>query len=224
MANNVTGEQYYTITGQLGEILRQIRQKNGYAFDPEGLIGGLQDYIEGKFVNRSDGEVVTTIQQKESPKPAFLGKTISAPAYKDKKAVEKVLTKKKIRIGKYADQLLGKLPYPLKKEEEYEIVEVLVSELGYTAPELYSKVVAEGVRQGLGKCPPRGGIEVVLKKAEKDDRNWAILAMDTITDSAGAPDVFNVHFDGGEFWLYADYIHPDRMLDPDARVLFARRK
>jgi len=45
----VAGEMYESITGQLFEIGRQLRQPNGYPFDPEKLKKHLQDAIEGKF-------------------------------------------------------------------------------------------------------------------------------------------------------------------------------
>ena len=50
MANNkVEGELYASITGQLFELGRQLRQKSGYPFDPNRLRRDLQNLIEGKF-------------------------------------------------------------------------------------------------------------------------------------------------------------------------------
>ena len=49
MAIKVAGEQYESITGQLFEIGRQLRQPNGYPFDPTQLKDFLQLAIEGKF-------------------------------------------------------------------------------------------------------------------------------------------------------------------------------
>ncbi|HBR80122.1 MAG: hypothetical protein UX09_C0052G0002 [Candidatus Uhrbacteria bacterium GW2011_GWE2_45_35] len=49
MATIVTSEQYYRLDGQLGEIKRQIRQENGYPFDPDRLARALQAVIEGQF-------------------------------------------------------------------------------------------------------------------------------------------------------------------------------
>jgi hypothetical protein len=40
---------YYRIDGQLMEIKRQLRQKDGYPYDPEELSQALQDCIEGRF-------------------------------------------------------------------------------------------------------------------------------------------------------------------------------
>ena len=52
MANQiVAGETYESITGQLFELGRQLRQPTGYPFDPEQLKRHLQDAIEGRFNN-----------------------------------------------------------------------------------------------------------------------------------------------------------------------------
>jgi len=47
--SNVAGELYETLTGQLFEIGRQLRQPNGYPFDPFKLKRHLQAAIEGNF-------------------------------------------------------------------------------------------------------------------------------------------------------------------------------
>ena len=49
MAQRVAGEIYESVTGQLFEIGRQLRQPNGYPFDVQKLKQSLQDVIEGKF-------------------------------------------------------------------------------------------------------------------------------------------------------------------------------
>jgi hypothetical protein len=50
MAKKVAGELYESITGQLFELGRQLRQPNGYPFNPEMLRRHLQNAIEGKFI------------------------------------------------------------------------------------------------------------------------------------------------------------------------------
>ena len=49
MANMVAGDLYESITGQLFEIGRQLRQLNGYPFDAFQLKAHLQAAIEGRF-------------------------------------------------------------------------------------------------------------------------------------------------------------------------------
>ena len=49
MAKNVEGTLYESITGQLFEIGRQLRQPKGYPYNPEQLKLHLQTAIEGRF-------------------------------------------------------------------------------------------------------------------------------------------------------------------------------
>lgn len=54
MAKKVEGEQYYKVDGQLLEIKRQLRQRNGYPFDIDGLLRHLQAGVEGRFIGMSN--------------------------------------------------------------------------------------------------------------------------------------------------------------------------
>ena len=54
MAQRVAGEQYESITGQLFEIARQLRQKSGYPHDPETLKLFLQRAVEGRFIEENN--------------------------------------------------------------------------------------------------------------------------------------------------------------------------
>ncbi len=53
----VAGDMYQQLDGQLFEIKRQLRQPDGYPFDPQLLKLGLQQIIEGKF-NVQEGRSV----------------------------------------------------------------------------------------------------------------------------------------------------------------------
>ena len=70
MATKVSGELYYELDGQLLEFKRQLRQLNGYPFNPEMLKRYLQNGIEGKFFFGESKSFLT-----KSFKPAeFIGK------------------------------------------------------------------------------------------------------------------------------------------------------
>jgi hypothetical protein len=49
MSIKLTGDQYIGLDGKLAEIKRQMRQPDGYPFDPEGLSRLLQRAIEGRW-------------------------------------------------------------------------------------------------------------------------------------------------------------------------------
>ena len=65
MASRVAGEQYETITGQLFELGRQLRQPNGYPFDPVALKRHLQAAIEGRFFKDGNTPVFSRDMTKE---------------------------------------------------------------------------------------------------------------------------------------------------------------
>jgi len=59
MARKIAGELYESISEQLFEIGRQLRQPSGYPFDPQILKKYLQNVIEGKFDCAVSAFVVT---------------------------------------------------------------------------------------------------------------------------------------------------------------------
>jgi hypothetical protein len=66
----VEGELYESVTGQLFEIGRQLRQPSGYPFNPEMLKRHLQNAIEGKFIFGDSKSILT----KSFDPVSFLGK------------------------------------------------------------------------------------------------------------------------------------------------------
>lgn len=50
----VAGDQHFSITGQLLEIQRQLRQKGGSPINPDLVMYALQDIIEGRFYPRME--------------------------------------------------------------------------------------------------------------------------------------------------------------------------
>ena len=62
MATKVTGEQYRDFDGQFLEIKRQLRQRDGYPFDPEFLKNHLQIAIEGRFETAVGDLKITTAE------------------------------------------------------------------------------------------------------------------------------------------------------------------
>lgn len=67
MTTKVTGDLYEKLDGKLFEIKRQIRQRDGYTFDPNALDNFLQRVIEGKFAEigikwfENDGVIYFTV-------------------------------------------------------------------------------------------------------------------------------------------------------------------
>lgn len=114
MAEKVAGDLYYELDGQLSEIKRQLRQPNGYPFDPYQLKAHLQAGIEGRFVKFT---LLNSLR------------TISAPACKKFVAADHV---KKTNIGwmsgAFKEHLLPKI------EEDVPATELVISELTRESP------------------------------------------------------------------------------------------
>ena len=84
MATKVAGELYYELDGQLLEIKRQLRQLNGYPFDPNLLKVALQSAIEGIFGDANAPEVISA-----KPIPSFsIIATTHLDALDEKKTAE----------------------------------------------------------------------------------------------------------------------------------------
>ncbi|MDP3962545.1 MAG: hypothetical protein Q8Q03_01625, partial [bacterium] len=78
MAKIVAGDTYYNLDGQLLEIKRQLRQPNGYPYDPEDLSVGLQKLIEGKFEKSVE---VVEVSQQTPQQPLIL--TSTSPTFSE---------------------------------------------------------------------------------------------------------------------------------------------
>lgn len=77
MAKKVTGELYESLTGQLFEIGRQLRQPSGYPFDPRQLQLALQAAIEGRFgqqmaLTAKATEYAVRVDRSRTPKQSLL--------------------------------------------------------------------------------------------------------------------------------------------------------
>ncbi len=82
MATKVAGELYESITGQLFEIGRQLRQTNGYPFDPEDLRNHLRAAVEGNFILTRDKR--TGLLRKITPLPVCCPPQVSTVPLKQK--------------------------------------------------------------------------------------------------------------------------------------------
>jgi hypothetical protein len=74
----VAGDLYVDIDGQMWEIKRQLRQKEGYPYDPMRLVEHLQAAIEGSLVDRH-GQLFST-EERRKPQLLELIGTVDIPA------------------------------------------------------------------------------------------------------------------------------------------------
>ncbi|MFC1756597.1 hypothetical protein ACFLZC_00340 [Patescibacteria group bacterium] len=195
---------YESITGQLFEIGRQLRQKGGYSFSPEMLQKHLQDAIEGRFVDF----------------PTW--KTIKLGTYGSTNAIRKALNHG-FRVSNRADDILKKIEVS-PVETEIELVVATTKQLTDKDRATTQEVFEGGKSRGWEPCPAEGGPQLRLQYRDQPKGDWLRIAMKPIAGSDGDLDVFLVEHDGVGLWLHALYGDPGGVWGGDGRWVFVRRK
>ncbi len=105
----VAGDLYVDIDGQILEIKRQLRQREGYPFDPMKLVEHLQAAIEGNFVDHN-GKPLGELGSRASG-PAVTPLTLDVDYTK---TVEQM-----VEAGKYdwKNSDIGSKNFPVKRRE-----------------------------------------------------------------------------------------------------------
>lgn len=188
MAAQVAGDLYESITGQLFEIGRQLRQPNGYPFSPEALKAHLQDAIEGRL-NGAVAQVKKLLQ--------FVT-TTSVAAIESFKAEEsfKVDTKKAaVRIWYLGDNF--KKHFGRKVEGASEAAEIKVHKL--TESSLDAPIVAELA----DKCEITLGQFFALLSKQGKGESGPLL-------TNGWANIAYIRDDEGILWAVSAYWYADR--------------
>jgi len=106
-----------------------------------------------------------------------------------------------------------------QQEKEVRLVRVSVAGLGFSYSAKISQIYERARKLGLGLCPAEIGPQLRLQY-EQPAGEWLLVAMEPITDSDGAPNVFRVERISDGFWLHASYADPDSFWSPDSYWLF----
>jgi hypothetical protein len=120
----VAGELYESLTGQLFELGRQLRQPNGYPFNPWQLKAALQAAIEGRFL---PGEVYSVKLGGESMADQI------AQAWRD--------------AGLYANELITAANFPLTTRPEENEIEILDPGCSFSEEEGFVYLKAAGLER-----------------------------------------------------------------------------
>ena len=144
-----------------------------------------------------------------------LGTGIDADGYR------KAIKAKKMRIGDYANDILGKPEFTVVTEEtEIDLVNVSVKELTGKNKAPLKEVFAQAMARGLQLCPNQVGPELRLQYEDQPEGEWLIIGMEPITDSDGYLKLFHVERHGDVLWLYAHYDFPDSPWHGSYRLVF----
>ena len=204
MANLVAGELYESITGQLFEIGRQLRQPNGYPFNPDLLKLHLQAAIVGRF-----GENTVSVPFRFQPwKTIKLGLCPTSAAYRA------ALKTGGFKIGIYADQILDKTTIAPTVVEVDISKPFTVRDIGFTENTRYDAICKRIVKLGGQLCPDEVGPATRLQYLDQPKGEWFRTAMKALAGSDDVLGVFNIARDVNGQWLHSNSGHPFALYYP----------
>lgn len=184
MATKVAGELYESITGQLFEIGRQLRQRNGYPFDPEKLSEFLQRAVEGRFDDNQcwreeNGVIYFTVASDGTTGPDWIER----------------LEKKGFRFSKRAKDVLHSPDFKPTNGVSYRIA-VLKGKLFTDRDRITENIRAEVERRKLEK--PNAEAACLIRDMFSDKELeamglwWIVVFHEPIKDSDGDPYLLSV--------------------------------
>ncbi len=220
MAFNVTGELYYDLDGQLAEIKRQLRQPNGYPFNPVALKRHLQMAIEGKL--------------NECMRAFLTWKTIKLrTGLKTGDDFQKAIEAEGMKVGYWVDKFTSALAAS-DKEKETELIKVAVGDFfkkGATRKDFYERAI----ELGLALCPIEVGPQLRLQYKDQPEGECLIIATEpivfTMSALGGMPNCerlliveHNVDGQNDGQWLNTSFFTLKKVLNPDDTFIFVRNK
>ena len=209
MTAKVEGGLYESITGQIFEIGRQLRQKNGYPYDPEKLHKYLQDAIEGNF-------------ERAAPRGLPTWKTIKLGTYKTVSEFREALIANGFKLSEWGSSTLNKITIG-PEETQVELVTATVSQLGFKDGGYYRAIMARIKELGFDLCLPEVGPQLRLQYPDQPEGEWLLIAMSPIAGSDDTLRVFNVVAIDEQRWLLGGFGSPGRFWHADAHWVFVRR-
>lgn len=139
----------------------------------------------------------------------------------------KEVVKAGMKIGDWANDILGKPAFTAttsETETEVELVVASVAELGFKDGATRKDIYVRAQELGLDLCPPEVGPQLRLQYTDQPKGEWLVIAMEPITDSDGRLSLFGVVRDGDERFLDAFYGYPGLFWRGYYRFVVLRRK
>lgn len=132
------------------------------------------------------------------------------------------LEKQGVKVLRCVRDIAAKIE--LSGEGHLDLIKTPVSDLGFSEPARFDKVIARAREFGLELVPQDVPLHVGLQAGEQVERGeLVIFAMESVTDSDGDPDVFSLsRGPNGTLLLDAILGYPDGLLLSEHRLVFCR--
>ncbi len=130
-----------------------------------------------------------------------------------------------MKIGNYADDILGKSAFTASETEtEVDLVNISVADLGFKNSATLRDIYVRAQELGLQLCPAEVGPQLRLQYKDQPDDEWLRIAIEPITDSDGSLHLFRVARHSGGLWLGGGSGDPEDFWDGVNRFVFVGRK
>lgn len=162
-----------------------------------GGIEGVMDFLSGKTIVKVPSDEKTLFN---------VWKTIKLGNYKNADEFRKALKKNGFKTGDWANDILDKPAFTVAgAEEEIQLVNVSVADLGFKNGATYKGICAKAKELGLELCPNEVGPQLRLQYKDQPKGEHLCIAMEPITDSVGNLYIFGVGRGDDALWLDGNY-------------------
>lgn len=129
-------------------------------------------------------------------------------------------------IGDRENDILGKPAFKVSEtEQDVELVNVSVEELGFKQGACYADICKRASKLGLDLCPAEVGPQLRLQWKDQSKGTYVVVAMEAIADSDRDLSVFSVgHYVDGKQCLRANCGDADDVWYSNVRFVFQRKK
>ncbi len=152
--------------------------------------------------------------------------TIKLGRQKSVEEIRQALKASGNNISDWANDILGKPAFTVSEtEQDVELVNVSVEELGFKQSACYADICKRALELGLDLCPAEVGPQLRLQYKDQPKGTYVVVAMNAITDSDGDLLVFSVErCDDGDRYLDAGSGNVGNIWVASNRFVFLRRK
>lgn len=204
----VAGELYESITGQLFEIGRQLRQPNGYPYDPEKLKQHLQAGIEGRFCE-TPGQKEKTVEQ-----AVLMLRPILWAVTSDGRSAEQLIAAIEARgrkVTDWAKGIIAKSQFVPTTGATYNFVGIRGDEFAEDRKRTTKNIFAFAAAPSRRYPKPNVEAALLLREKYSQEELGALhvaVFHEPIRDARDCPDVLALSRDGADDYLGAWHAGP----------------
>ena len=152
-------------------------------------------------------------------------KTIKLGTHKDTNALREALKASGNKISDWANDILSKPAFTVAiAEEEIQLVNVSVADLGFKNRATYKDICKRAKKLGLELCPNEVGPQLRLQYKNQPKGEYLRIAMEAVTSFGGNLLIFRVELGDDGLWLSGDRGYYGRFWNADLRFVFRLRK